>query len=203
MPFVRCTIKTYRRLCGGLKINDLVRCHPPRLDFIVGFCNASFIYHQKCLQHEMLHSFTLHKTMLSYKKITKILLHLKREQFFLLLLQQTRNTDTQHNRVQWNFSISCGLHGSHFWSLMIRIFFISSSLLSAQQWQFSAIWHRRTTAIVPATSLGIVEFTIYAASVLSERWVWLEYWNQSLKFDKGNLIFSSIFNFPLKSEFSF
>lgn len=83
MPFVRCTIKTYRRLCGGLKINDLVRCHPPRLDFIVGFCNASFIYHQKCLQHEMLHSFTLHKTMLSYKKNNKNLITLEERTIFL------------------------------------------------------------------------------------------------------------------------
>lgn len=49
------TIKTYR-LCGGLKINDLVRCHPLSLCY----CNASFIYHQKCLRAlEKLFRFTL------------------------------------------------------------------------------------------------------------------------------------------------
>lgn len=169
------TIKTYR-LCGGLKINDLVRCHP----LSPCYCNASFIYHQKCLRAlEKLFRFTLRagfwctavtgKPGLT-KNNNKNLVTLERFSFFFCA-----NTQYRHSRHNWysQLPISCGLARKSFLIfndtktfLLFAIFYVLS-----KQRQFSAFRHRWTTAIVPAAALGLVELAIHAATVLRERWV--------------------------------
>lgn len=130
------TIKTYRRLCGGLKINDLVRCHP--LSLPSASCNASFIYHQKCLralENCFISPFVL---LCREDRHTKNNRNLVTFMSFLLLLP-TRNTDTL---AQLKFaSISCGLARKSFMIFNDTKTFFSSSLLLLKQWQFPAIWH--------------------------------------------------------------